>query len=94
MRVEPFSTFDPAIKPAGFGHERRSDGEGPWVPADFDLRGFIEELRDAKGFEIEDMPRPIRETSDNELEQARQDALLFSGPPAMIGSVLEELLGA
>lgn len=68
-------------------------GEGPWVPTDFDLPAFIEELRDAKGFEIEDMARPIQEASDNELEQARQDALLFSGPLAMIGSVLGELLG-
>jgi hypothetical protein len=68
-------------------------GEGPWVPSDFDLPGFVEELRAAGGFEIEDMAREIREGSDEELEQARKDALLFCGPLAMICSVLEDMLG-
>jgi hypothetical protein len=68
-------------------------GQGPWLPADFDLRKFIAELRNAGGFEIEDVARPIRDATDDELVQAREDALLFSQPLAMIGSVLEGLLG-
>lgn len=68
-------------------------GQGSWLPADFDLPTSIDELRSAGGFEIEDVARPIREASDSELAQAREDALLFSQPLAMIGSVLEGLLG-
>jgi hypothetical protein len=68
-------------------------GEGPLVPPDFDMPGFIEELRDAGGFEVEDLAREIHEASDEELAQAREDALLFCGPLTQICSVLEELLG-
>jgi hypothetical protein len=68
-------------------------GRAPWLPEDFDPRGFIAELRDVGGFAIEDLAAPIREASDEQLEQARCDALLFSKPLAMIGSVLQDMLG-
>ena len=68
-------------------------GHGPWLPSDFDLRGFIAEMRDAGGFELEDIARPVRQASPQELAQAREDALLLSGLLAMIGRVLEGLLG-
>jgi hypothetical protein len=64
-----------------------------WLPADFDPRRFIAELRDAGGFAIEDAARPIREASDEALAQARTNAVLFSQPLAMIGSVLEGFVG-
>ncbi|HXV05855.1 MAG TPA: hypothetical protein VFP23_08150 [Solirubrobacterales bacterium] len=99
---EDRSLPDPAPKALGLmaaavGADRAmSDdplGEGPWVPHDFDMRRFVEELRDAGGFEFEDMAGEIREASNQELEQARKDALLFCGPLAQICSVLEDLLG-
>jgi hypothetical protein len=64
-----------------------------WLPADFDPRRFIAELRDAGGFAIEDAARPIRQASEEALVQARADAVLFSQPLAMIGSVLAEFVG-
>jgi len=64
-----------------------------WLPADFDPRRFIAELRDAGGFAFEDAARPVREASDEALAQARTDAMLFAGPLAMIGAVLEEFVG-
>jgi hypothetical protein len=64
-----------------------------WLPADFDPRRFIAELRDAGGFAIEDAARPIREASHEALAQARTDAVLFSQPLAMIGSVLKDFVG-
>lgn len=64
-----------------------------WLPADFDPRRFIAELRDAGGFAIDDAARPIREASDEALAQARADAVLFSGPLARIGGVLEDFVG-
>jgi len=64
-----------------------------WLPADFDPRGFIADLRDAGAFSIEDAARPIREASDNALAQARADAVLFCGPLARMGAVLEEFVG-
>jgi hypothetical protein len=68
-------------------------GNGPWLPADFDLPAFIAELRDAGAFDLEDAARPIREASRDQLAQAHEDALLLSGPLALIGTVLEGLLG-
>jgi hypothetical protein len=68
-------------------------GRGPWIPSDFDLPGFIERLRDAGGFEVEDLGRPIREATDAELARARDDALMFSGPLATIGRAIEGLVG-
>jgi hypothetical protein len=68
-------------------------GSGPWLPADFDLRAFVAELRDAGAFDLENAAGPIREASEQQLAQAREDALLFAGPLALIGSVLEGLLG-
>jgi hypothetical protein len=64
-----------------------------WLPADFDPRRFIAELRDAGGFAIDDTARPIHEASDQALAQARADALLFCGPLARLGAVLEEFVG-
>jgi hypothetical protein len=64
-----------------------------WLPADFDPRRFIAELRDAGGFAIDDAARPIREASDDALAQARADAVLFCGPLARIGVVLEGFVG-
>lgn len=64
-----------------------------WLPEDFDLREPIGDLRDAGAFALEDMARPIREASGQALAQARADALLFVGPLAMMGSVLEEFAG-
>jgi hypothetical protein len=68
-------------------------GNGPWLPADFDLRAFVAELRDVGGFDLEDTARPIREASEQQLAQAREDAVLLAGAVALIGSVLEGLLG-
>jgi hypothetical protein len=68
-------------------------GNGSWLPDDFDLPRFMAELRDVGGFELEDAARPIREASEQQLIQAREDALLFSGPLALIGSAVEGLLG-
>jgi hypothetical protein len=68
-------------------------GNGPWLPVDFDMSAFIAELREAGGFDLEDTGRPIREASEQQLAQAREDALLLSGPLALIGGVLEGLLG-
>jgi hypothetical protein len=68
-------------------------GEGPLVPADFDMPALIGELRDTGAFALEDLAGEIRDATDEELEQAREDALLFFGPLAMICSVLEDLLG-
>lgn len=68
-------------------------GEGALIPPDFNLPVLIEEMRDAGCFEFEDMAQEIREASDQELEQAREDALLFCGPLVEICSVLEDLVG-
>lgn len=67
-------------------------GNGPWLPADFDLVAFMAGLRDAGGFDLNDPTRPIREATREQLEQAREDAILFSRPLAMIGRVLEGML--
>jgi hypothetical protein len=67
-------------------------GNGPWLPADFDLPRLMAELKDAGGFDLNDPARPIREASLEQLEQAREDALLFSRSLAMIGKVIEGLL--
>lgn len=64
-----------------------------WLPADFDPRRVIAELRDAGGFAIDEAARPVREASDEALAQARADAVLFSGPLARIGTVLEQFVG-
>lgn len=68
-------------------------GDGPWLPEDFDLVAFMAEIKDAGGFDLDDPQRPIREATREQLAQAREDAILFSRPLAMIGRVLEELLG-
>jgi len=67
-------------------------GNGPWLPADFDLAAFMAELKDAGGFDLNDPARPIREATLEQLEQGREDAILFSRPLAMIGRVLEGML--
>ena len=80
---------------SGVDRAMRDDpaGNGPWLPADFDLPAFVAELRDAGGFDLDDTARPIREASEQRLAQAREDALLLAGPLALIGAVLEGLLG-
>jgi hypothetical protein len=78
--IERAVSFAPAERPS-------------WLPADFDPRRFVAELRDAGGFAIEDAARPIRAASNKELAQARTDAVLFSQPLAMIGAVLEDFVG-
>ena len=99
---EDHSREDPAptalellLKSAGIDQAMSvSPAERPsWLPADFDPRRFIAELRDAGGFAIEDVARPIREASEEALGQARTDAVLFSQPLAMIGAVLEDFVG-
>ncbi len=82
-------------KATGVERAMRDDpaGNGPWLPADFDLRAFVAELRDAGGFDLDDTARPIREASEQQLAQAREDALLFAGSLALIGTVLKGLLG-
>jgi hypothetical protein len=82
-------------KATGVERAMRDDpaGNGPWLPAEFDLAAFVAELRDAGGFDLRDAARPIREATDQELARAREDALLFSGALALIGTVLEQLLG-
>jgi hypothetical protein len=73
---------------------RASPADRPsWLPADFDPRRFIAELRDVGGFSIEDAAGPIREASEQALAQARADAVLFAGPLASLGAVLEEFVG-
>jgi hypothetical protein len=99
---EDHSLPDPApgaltllARASGVDRAMRDDpaGNGPWLPADFDLRAFVAELRDVGGFDLDDTARPIREASDQQLAQAHEDALLFAGPLALIGAVLEGLLG-
>jgi hypothetical protein len=82
-------------KATGVERAMRDDpaGNGPWLPADFDLPAFVAELRDVGGFDLEDTARPIREVNEQQLAQAREDAILFAGAMALIGSVLEGLLG-
>jgi hypothetical protein len=76
------------------GIHRSTSAEPPsWLPADFDPRRFVADLRDAGGFSIEDAAGPIREASEPALAQARADAVLFCGPLARMGAVLEELVG-
>lgn len=64
-----------------------------WPPADLDLGGVVTRLRDAGGFDLDDMARPIRDASSEQLAQAREDARLFAGPLALIGSVFQDLTG-
>jgi hypothetical protein len=71
---------DPADRPA-------------WLPAGFDMEEFMTQLRDSGGFEIEDAARPIRDASDEAIDRARADAMLFSQPLAMIGAVLQDFVG-
>jgi hypothetical protein len=65
-----------------------------WLPEDFDLPELMAQLRDAGGFDFEDPARIIREATDDQLAQAREDALLLTGPLALIGSTLEDVLGS
>jgi hypothetical protein len=67
-------------------------GNGPWLPAGFDFVTFMAELKDAGAFDLNDPARPLREATLEQLEQAREDAILISRPLAMIGRVLEEML--
>jgi hypothetical protein len=79
------------------GIDRAMSGEHAerpsWLPADFDPRKLIAELRDVGGLALDDAAAPIREASYEALFQAREDALLFSERLAMIGSVLMDFVG-
>jgi hypothetical protein len=79
----------------GIDRARHDDplGEGPLVAPDFDLAGMLAELRDAGGLDFEDLDGPIRDATDQELERARSDALMFSGPLAVILATFEEFVG-
>lgn len=73
---------------AGTGVERpRRDGSsapGPLVPPGFNLRDLMNELRSVDAFDVADAARPIREATDADLTQAREDALVFAEQlPAM-----------
>ena len=68
--------------PAGFGR---------WIPPDFDLAKFTEDLQSAGAFDIADMSRPIRDASDAALLRARDDAMMFYDGLNTIGHVLQEL---
>jgi hypothetical protein len=95
-REDPAPTaLELLLKSAGIGGAITvSPTERPsWLPEDFDPRRFIADLRDAGGFVIEDAARPVREASEEALDRAREDAVLFSGPLATIGTVLEEFVG-
>ncbi|HXP36324.1 MAG TPA: hypothetical protein VN817_01030 [Solirubrobacteraceae bacterium] len=95
-RADPAPTaLELLLKSAGIDRAMRAaPSERPsWLPTEFDPCRFIAELRDAGGFAIEDAAAPVREASDDALAQARADALLFSQPLAMIGSVLEGFVG-
>jgi hypothetical protein len=95
-REDPAPTaLELLLKSAGIGQAISvSPAERPpWLPEDFDPCRFIADLRDAGGFAIEDTARPIREASEEALDRAREDAVLFSGPLARIGTVLEEFVG-
>jgi hypothetical protein len=69
---------------------RRTDA-GIWIPSDFDMAKFTEELQRVGAFDIQDMSRPIREASNVALEQARVDAEMFYDRLHAIGQVLEDL---
>lgn len=64
---------------------------GSWIPPDFDMAKFTEELQAVGAFDIQDMSRPIREASHDALEQARVDAEMFYDRLHTIGRVLEDL---
>ncbi len=69
---------------------RRTDA-GSWIPRDFDMAKFTEELQHVGAFDIEDMSRPIREASYEALDRARLDAEMFYDRLHVIGRVLEDL---
>jgi hypothetical protein len=83
-------------KAMGVEHDGRATpvGTAAWPPADIDLGGVVTRLRDAGGFDLDDMAQPIRDASTEQLAQAREDARLFAGPLALIGSVIKDLTGA
>jgi hypothetical protein len=68
-------------------------GHGPWLSADFEVRDLMDDLRAAGAFDIGEFARAIFVASDEELDRARDDALMFGGAVAMIGRVLGELQG-
>lgn len=72
--------------------ESVADGE-PWLPSTANARDYLSQLRDAGAFNVEDLARPIREASDEDLEQARADAHLFADRLSIVGNALEGLLG-
>ena len=95
-REDPAPTaLELLLKSAGIDQAMSmSPSERPsWLPADFDPHRFIADLRGAGGFAIEDAARPIRDASEQALIQARADAVLFSGPLARIGAILEAFVG-
>jgi hypothetical protein len=95
-REDPAPTaLELLVKSAGIDQVlSASPAERPsWLPVDFDPRRFVADLRRVGGFSLEDAARPIREASEQALAQARGDALLFCGPLAEMGAVLEQFVG-
>jgi len=80
---------------AGLDRAKREGlaGNEPWLPDGVRARDAVLELRDAGAFELEDFARPVRDATDAQLDQAREDARLFSEPLATIGQVIESLVG-
>ncbi len=80
---------------AGLDRAKREGlaGNEPWLPTGVRARDAVLELRDAGAFELEDFARPVRDATDAQLDQAREDARLFSEPLATIGQVIESLVG-
>ena len=62
-----------------------------WIPPDFDLATFTQDLQSSGAFDITDMSRPIRQATDEALEQARADATMFYDRLNTIARVLKEL---
>jgi hypothetical protein len=87
------SFFDLLERATGTDRMRvRTTNVGGWIPPDFDMAKFTEELRAVGAFDAQDMSRPIREASNDAIEQARVDAEMFYDRLHAIGRVLEDLL--
>jgi hypothetical protein len=69
----------------------KQTGVGDWIGRDFNMAKFTEELQSAGAFDIEDMGRPIRDATDDALQQARLDAAMFYERLHTIGQGLQEL---
>jgi hypothetical protein len=91
--ADPAPTFLELLDKATGTDRMRANPAGAtsWIPPDFDLVKFTQDLQSAGAFDIKDMSRPIREATDTALQQARADAAMFYDRLNTIGRVLEEL---